>query len=86
MAPERGLLQYMTDIKTADDLLTFLVTQSQSGGKAWFGFPQQRIVGIYMCYELAKLHADTMTPNEVVDYAIELNNRIYLKIIKGDPQ
>ena len=74
----------MTDIKSADDLLAFIVTQSQSGGKAWFGFPQQRIVGIYMCYELAKLHADKMTPNEVVEYAIDLNNRIFSKIIKGD--
>jgi hypothetical protein len=74
----------MTDIKNADDLLAFIVTQSQNGGKAWFGFPQQRIVGIYMCYELAKLHADKMTPNEVVEYAIDLNNRIFSKIIKGD--
>ena len=74
----------MTDIKNSDDLLAFIVTQSQNGGKAWFGFPQQRIVGIYMCYELAKLHADKMTPNEVVDYAIELNNKIFSKIIKGD--
>jgi hypothetical protein len=74
----------MTDIKSADDLLAFIVTQSQNGGKAWFGFPQQRIVGIYMCYELAKLHADKLTPNEVVDYAIELNNKIFSKIIKGD--
>ena len=62
----------MTELKNADDLRTFLVSQSQSGGKAWFGFPQQRIVSIYMCYELAKLHANTMTPNEVVEYAIEL--------------
>jgi hypothetical protein len=74
----------MTDIKNADDLLAFIVTQSQNGGKAWFGFPQQRIVGIYMCYELAKLHADKLTPNEVVEYAIELNNKIFSKIIKGD--
>lgn len=74
----------MTEIKSADDLLAFIVTQSQNGGKAWFGFPQQRIVGIYMCYELAKLHADKMTPNEVVEYAIDLNNRIFSKIIKGD--
>lgn len=74
----------MTEIHNSDDLLAFIVTQSQNGGKAWFGFPQQRIVGIYMCYELAKLHADTMTPNQVVDYAIELNNKIFSKIIKGD--
>ena len=74
----------MTEIKSADDLLTFIITQSQNGGKAWFGFPQQRVVGIYMCYELAKLHADKLTPNEVVDYAIELNNKIFSKIIKGD--
>lgn len=74
----------MTEIKSADDLLAFIVTQSQNGGKAWFGFPQQRIVGIYMCYELAKLHADKMTPNEVVEYAIDLNNKIFSKIIKGD--
>ena len=74
----------MIDIKNADDLLAFIVSKSISGGKAWFGFPEQRIIGIYMCYELAKLHANTMTPNEVVDYAMELNNKIFSKIIKGD--
>ena len=74
----------MIEIKNADDLLEFIVTQSKSGNKAWFGFAQQRIVGIYMCYELAKRHADKFTPDEVVDYVSGLNNAIFKKMIKTD--
>lgn len=75
----------MIDIKNSDDLLAFIVTQSQTGNKAWFGFQQQRIVGIFMCYEMAKIHGYKMSPEEIVDYVISLNNKIYSKIIKGDP-
>jgi hypothetical protein len=74
----------MTQITTADDLLNYIVSQASSGNKNWFGFQQQRILGTHLAYEIAKLHANTMTPDEVVDYAIQLNNKIYFKIIKGE--
>ena len=59
-------------------------SQASSGNKNWFGFQQQRILGTHLAYEIAKLHANTMTPDEVVDYAIQINNKIYFKIIKGE--
>ena len=74
----------MIEIKNADDLLEFIVMQSKSGNKAWFGFQQQRIVGIYMCYELAKYHADKFSPDEIVDYVSALNNAVFKKMIKVD--
>ena len=49
-----------------------------------FGFQQQRIAGIHIAYEIAKLHADKMTPEEVADYAYKLNNAIYSRLVKGD--
>lgn len=73
-------------IQSNNDLLNYILNQADSGNKNWFGYPQQRITGINIAYEIAKNHANTMTPNEVVDYAIELNNKIYSKIIKGEPQ
>lgn len=74
----------MIEIKNADDLLEFIVLQSKSGNKAWFGFQQQRIVGIYMCYEIAKNHADKFSPDEIVDYVSALNNAVFKKMIKVD--
>jgi hypothetical protein len=71
-------------IDNADDLLTFIVSQANSGQKNWFGFPQQKIVGIFTAYQIAINHADKMSPEEVADYALRLNNAIYLKLIKGD--
>jgi hypothetical protein len=72
----------MTDIKNGEDLLAFVISQSKSGQKAWFGFTQQKIIGIYMCYEIARLHADRMTPDEVAEYVFQLNNAVFEKIIK----
>jgi len=72
----------MTDIKTSEDLLAFVISQSKSGQKAWFGFTQQKIIGIYMCYEIARLHADRMSPEEVAEYVFQLNNAVFEKIIK----
>lgn len=74
----------MIDIQNSEDLLTFIVTQSKSGNKAWFGFQQQRIVGIYMCYEMAKIHGDKMSADEIVEYVIGLNNAVFKKMIKVD--
>lgn len=71
-------------IKSSDDLLAYIVSQANSGQKNWFGFAQQRITGINLAHEIAKHHADKLTPEECVDYAIGLNNAIYQKIIKAD--
>jgi len=70
-------------IKSSNDLLGFLVSQSNSGVKNWFGFHQQRIAGINTAYEIAKNHADTMTPEEIVEFVMALNNAIYNKMIKN---
>jgi len=73
----------MTTIQNNTDLLSYLISQAGSGNKNWFGFPQQRLTGIHTVYEIAKNHADTMTPEEVVEYVIRLNNAIYQKMIKA---
>lgn len=68
-------------VKDSNDLLNFLVAQSDSS-KNWFGFQQQKMTAIVLAHEIASRHADKMTPNEVVEYARELNNLLYLKMIK----
>lgn len=73
-----------TQIKSSDDLLSYLVSQAGSGQKNWFGFAQQRLTGIALAHDIAKNHADKLSPEEVVDYAVKLNNAIYQKIIKAD--
>jgi hypothetical protein len=73
----------MTTINNNNDLLSFLISQSNSGVKNWFGFQQQRIAGINTAYEIAKRHADKLSPEEVVDYVVKLNNAIYQKMIKN---
>jgi hypothetical protein len=70
-------------IQSSNDLLGFLISQSNSGVKNWFGFQQQRIAGINTAYEIAKIHADKLSPEEVVDYVVRLNNAIYQKMIKN---
>jgi hypothetical protein len=70
-----------TTIKNTDDLLTFLVKQSESR-KDWFGFTQQRLTAVSLAHEIAKRHADKMSPKEIVEYAIELNEVIFHNIIK----
>ena len=73
-----------TTIRSSDDLLSYLVSQANSGQKNWFGFAQQRLTGINLAHEIAKNHADKLSPEEVVDYVVKLNNAIYQKIIKAD--
>jgi hypothetical protein len=68
----------------SEALLNYLVTQANSGAKNWFGFHQQRLAGIHIAYEIAKAHADKLTPQEVADYAFNLNNAIYNKLVKGE--
>lgn len=72
-----------TTIQNNTELLNYLIAQANSGTKNWFGFPQQRITGISLAHEIAANHADKMTPDEITDYVIKLNNSIYQKIIKG---
>ena len=73
-----------TTIRSYDDLLSYLVSQANSGQKNWFGFAQQRLTGINLAHEIAKNHADKLSPEEIVDYVVKLNNAIYQKIIKAD--
>jgi hypothetical protein len=73
-----------TTIQNSNELLAYLLSQSNSGMKNWFGFTQQRITGIHLAHEIAARHADKMTPDEVTDYVVKLNNSIYQKLIKGD--
>lgn len=68
-------------VKDNNDLLNFLVAQSDLS-KNWFGFQQQKLTAIVLAHEIAATHADKMTPEEVVNYARELNNQLYQKMIK----
>jgi hypothetical protein len=68
-------------IKDTNDMLNFLVAQSDSR-KDWFGFTQQRITAITLAHEIAANHADKFTPDQIVDYVYSLNNALYQKIIK----
>jgi len=70
-------------IESNTDLLSYLLNQANSGVKNWFGFTQQRIAGIHTVYEIAKNHADQMSPEEIVEYVIRLNNAIYQRMIKA---
>jgi hypothetical protein len=68
-------------IQDSNDLLGFLEAQAATGDKQWFGFLQQKIIGITLAHQIAANHADKMTPEEVVDYVLGLNNQIFQKII-----
>lgn len=79
-------------VKTQNDLgsyllsngmLDYLVNRANSGAKNWFGFPEQRITGITLAHEIAKNHADKLSPEQCVEYAQRVNNAIYEKIIKS---
>jgi hypothetical protein len=70
-------------IQSNNDLLSFLISQANSDTKNWFGFKQQRIAGINIAYEIAKYHADKLSPEEIVDYVNRLNNAIFHKLVKA---
>jgi hypothetical protein len=70
-----------TTVKDNSDLLSFLVTQADSR-KDWFGFTQQRLTAVALAHDIARHHADKMTPSQAVQYALDLNEAIYHKIIK----
>lgn len=73
----------MTIINNSQDLLTYIINQSSSGQKNWFGYQQQRIAGIDAAYKMAIIHADKLTPEQIVDYVIKLNNTIYDKMLRA---
>lgn len=68
-------------IKDNSDLLSFLVAQADQR-KDWFGFTQQRLTAVALAHDIARYHADKLTPTQAVDYAIALNEAVYHKIIK----
>lgn len=70
-----------TTIQNTGDLLDFLVKQAETR-KDWFGFTQQKMTAVSLAHEIAARHADKMTPGEVVDYAKELNELIFHRLIK----
>ena len=80
-SPERGFAYNMTQ-NNSFDLLAYLIAQSKSGQKNWFGFQEQRISGIDLAYKIAINHADKLSPDEIVDYVISLNNELYTKLIR----
>jgi hypothetical protein len=70
-----------TTIENTEHLLAYIISQADSGTKAWFNYPQQKIVGIFLAVEMARIHADKFTPSEILEYVNELNNQIYTKLI-----
>ena len=68
-------------VKDNSDLLNFLVTQAESR-KDWFGFTQQRLTAVVLAHDIARHHADKMTPDQAAQYALDLNEAIFHKIIK----
>jgi hypothetical protein len=68
-------------IKDSNDLLGFLEAQASTGDKQWFGFLQQKIIAITLAHQIAANHADKMSPEQIVEYVIELNNQIFQKVI-----
>jgi len=71
------------DIKSSNDLLQYLTERAESGEKQWFGRMQQRLTGIKLVHDIAARHADKMTPEQIVQYVVDLNNQIFKKIIVG---
>lgn len=73
------------DIKSANDLLTFLDRNKDTDPNRWFSYAQQRMTGVALAHSIAANHADKFSPDEVVDYVVNLNNAIYNKMIKAKP-
>lgn len=71
-----------TQIKNDNDLLSYLLAESLKAPKSWFGYPQQKLTGIALAHAIAANNADKMTPKEIVQFVNELNDEIYLGIIK----
>jgi hypothetical protein len=69
-------------IQSSNDLLNYLSHQAVSDPKKWYGFLQQKITGIVLVHAIAANHADKMTPHEIVQYVIKLNDEIHDNLIK----
>jgi predicted RNA-binding Zn ribbon-like protein len=69
-------------VQNTNDLLSYLEKHSESR-KDWFGFTQQKMTGITLAHQIAANHADKMSPEQVITYAINLNELIYRHIIVG---
>lgn len=67
-------------VQNTNDLLSYLANQAESR-KDWFGYPQQRMTAITLAHQIAANHANTMSPEDVVAYAIQLNELIYSNVI-----
>jgi len=70
-----------TQINNNSDLLGYLLKQSLIAPKNWFNYPQQKLTGISLVHAIAANHADKMSPQEIVQYVVQLNNEIYNGII-----
>ena len=70
------------EVKTSDDLLSFLTAQAEKDNKQWFGFLQQKMTGISLVHQIAARHADKMTPEQIVSYVKALNDEIFRRMIK----
>ena len=66
----------------SEALLNYLIQQA-SLQKNWFGFLEQRIAGVDLAYKIAAVHADKLSPKQIVNYVKELNDEIYEEILKA---
>lgn len=73
-----------TQIKDNNDLLAYLISESLKAPKSWFGYPQQKLIGVALAHSIAANHADKMSPEEIVQFVVDLNNEIFMGIIKKD--
>jgi hypothetical protein len=64
-----------------DNVLGYLAAQAQTGDKYWFGYPQQRVINIALCHRIAARHADKLSPAQIVDYVLQLNDQMYRRIV-----
>lgn len=71
----------MTTIQNSNDLLSFLEREAEKR-RDWFSFRQQQLTAISLAHEIAARHANTMTPEQVVRYAVQVNDCIFYQIIK----
>lgn len=71
------------EVKSQNDLLSYLFDRMASGDKNWFGFAEQRLTGVALAHEIAARHADKFTPEQVVEYVVKLNNAIYLNMMRN---
>jgi hypothetical protein len=68
-------------VNNSQELLHYLVDRMLSGDKNWFDYPEQKITGISLVHNIATNLADKMSPEEVVDYVVRLNNAIFQRMI-----